>query len=107
MELMVKGLTSDFRNGRERQAMGYLPNDYHMSAALAQRIALELGLSKLELAANGSLITSSPVKKTTSSTRVLNKTIENKIKPKTSVDNSSIVKVKTNGKFSEVLLNNL
>lgn len=104
MELIVKGLSSDFRNGRERQAMGCLPNDYRMSEALAKEIAFELGVSRLELSTNGSLIMSSPVKKLTSSSRTLNKTPEKKIKPKPAVENTPIVKVKTSGKFAEVLL---
>lgn len=104
MEIIIKGLASDFRNGRERQAMGSLPNDYRMSDALAKRIALELGVSKIELAANGTLIASSPVKKMTTSTRTLNKTPEHKIKQKTTVESSTpITKVKSSGKFSEVL----
>lgn len=104
MELIVKGLSSDFKNGRERQAMGCLPNDYRMSEALAKEIAFELGVSRLELATNGTLIMSSPVKKMTASTKTLNKTSENKIKPKSVVENTSITKVKTSGKFAEVLL---
>jgi len=103
MELIVKGLASDFKNGRERQAMGSLPNDYRMSEALAKKISFELGLPGLELAANGTLITSSPVKKMTISTRTLNKTQENKVKLKTAVENIPLTKVKTPGKFAEVL----
>jgi len=103
MELIVKGLASDFKNGRERQAMGSLPNDYRMSEALAKKISFELGLPGLELAANGTLITSSPVKKMTISTRTLNKTQETKVKLKTAVENIPLTKVKTPGKFSEVL----
>lgn len=103
MELIVKGLASDFKNSRERQAMGSLPNDYRMSEALAKRVALELGVSKLELAANGTLITSSPVKKSTINIKTLNKTSENKIRPKPNVDITPITKVKTSGKFAEVL----
>lgn len=104
MELIVKGLASDFRNGRERQAMGSLPNDYRMSEALAKRISIELGVSRLELAANGTLITSSPVKKISTSTRTINKIQENKVKSKPSeAQNISITKAKTPGKFSEVL----
>lgn len=103
MELIVKGLASDFRNGRERQAMGSLPNDYRMSEALAKKIALELGVSNLELTANGTLITSSPVKKMTTSSRTLNKTPEKKVKSKTTSENIPISKIKTSGKFSEVL----
>uniref|UniRef100_A0A2S2NM39 BTB/POZ domain-containing protein 8 n=1 Tax=Schizaphis graminum TaxID=13262 RepID=A0A2S2NM39_SCHGA len=102
MELIVKGLASDFRNGKERQAMGSLPNDYRMSEALAKRISFELGISGIELAANGTLITSSPVKKMTNSTRTLNKTQENKVKLKTAVENIPLTKVKTPGKFAEV-----
>lgn len=102
MELIVKGLASDFRNGRERQAMGSLPNDYRMSEALAKRIAFELGLPGIELAANGTLITSSPVKKMTTSTKTLNKTPENKVKLKTAVENTPLTKSKTPGKFAEV-----
>lgn len=102
MELIVKGLASDFRNGRERQAMGYLPNDYRMSETLSQRIAFELGVSRLELATNGILITSSPVKKITANTRTSNKIHENKIKPKSTVENTLVSKVKTTGKFAEV-----
>lgn len=102
MELIIKGLASDFRNGRERQAMGSLPNDYRMSEALAKKIAIELGVSGLELAANGTLITSSPVKKVSTSTRTLNKTLENKVKPKSSAENVTITKAKTPGKFAEV-----
>lgn len=103
MELIVKGLASDFRNGRERQAMGSLPNDYRMSEALAKRIAFELGVPGIELAANGTLITSSPVKKMTTSSRSLNKTPEHKIKQKT-MENITITKTtKTHGKFAEVL----
>lgn len=104
MELIVKGLASDFRNGRERQAMGSLPNDYRMSEVLAKKIALELGVSNLELAANGTLITSNPVKKMATSSRILNKTPEKKVKQKTITENASISKTKTSGKFSEVLL---
>lgn len=103
MELIVKGLASDFRNGRERQAMGSLPNDYRMSEPLAKRIALELGVPGLELSANGSLITSSPVKKMTTSAKLLSKTPENKTKPKTIIENTPSTKTKTPGKFSEVL----
>ncbi|XP_026804740.1 probable serine/threonine-protein kinase DDB_G0282963 isoform X2 [Rhopalosiphum maidis] len=102
MELIVKGLASDFRNGKERQAMGSLPNDYRMSEALAKRISFELGISGIELAANGTLITSSPVKKMTNSTRTLNKTQENKVKLKTAVENIPLTKAKTPGKFAEV-----
>jgi len=102
MELIVKGLASDFRNGRERQAMGSLPNDYRMSETLVKKIAFELGLPGIELAANGTLITSSPVKKMTTSTRTLNKTPEKKVKLKTAVENTPFTKVKTPGKFSEV-----
>ncbi|XP_060850163.1 uncharacterized protein LOC132929090 [Rhopalosiphum padi] len=102
MELIVKGLASDFRNGKERQATGSLPNDYRMSEALAKRISFELGISGIELAANGTLITSSPVKKMTNSTRTLNKTQENKVKLKTAVENIPLTKVKTPGKFAEV-----
>ncbi|XP_022162511.1 uncharacterized protein LOC111028255 [Myzus persicae] len=102
MELIVKGLASDFRNGRERQAMGSLPNDYRMSETLAKRIAFELGLPGIELAANGTLITSSPVKKMTASTRTLNKTPEIKVKLKPAVENTPLTKVKTPGKFAEV-----
>lgn len=103
MELIIKGLVSDFRNGRERQAIGSLPNDYRMSDALGKKIAFELGVSKIELAANGTLITSSPVKKMTTSTRTLNKTPEHKIKQKAAIENTSISKIKSSGKFSEVL----
>lgn len=103
MELIVKGLASDFRNGRERQAMGSLPNDYRMSEALAKRIAFELGVPGIELTGNGSLITSSPVKKMTSSTRSLNKSFETKTKPvKTTVEITPVAKVKTTAKFAEV-----
>lgn len=102
MELIVKGLASDFKNGRERQAMGSLPNDYRMSEALAKKISFELGLPGLELAANGTLITSSPVKKITISTRTLNKTQETKVKLKSAVENIPLTKVKTPGKFAEV-----
>ncbi|VVC32352.1 Hypothetical protein CINCED_3A001848 [Cinara cedri] len=103
MELIIKGLTSDFRNGRERQAMGSLPNDHRMSEALTKRIAFELGVPGLELAANGTLITSSPVKKISTSTRTINKTTpEKKTKTKTVVENTPINKTKTTGKFSEV-----
>lgn len=102
MQLIVKGLASDFKNSRERQAMGSLPNDYRMSEALAQRVAFELGVPVLELGANGALITSSPVKKMTTSTKTLNKSVEKKIKSKTSVDNTLATKVKTTGKFAEV-----
>lgn len=103
MELIIKGLASDFKNGRERQAMGSLPNDYRMSDALAKRIAFELGVSKIELATNGTLITSSPVKKMTTSTRTLNKIPENRIKQKLTVESTSLIKVKNSGKFSEVI----
>jgi len=103
MELIVKGLASDFKNGRERQAMGSLPNDYRMSEALAKKISFELGLPRLELASNGTLITSSPIKKMTINTRTLNKTQENKVKLKTAVENIPLTKVKTPGKFAEVL----
>jgi len=103
MELIVKGLVSDFRNGRERQAMGSLPNDYRMSEALAKRIAVELGVSNLELAANGTLITSSPIKKMTTNSRTLNKTPEKKVKSKTTTENTPLNKIKNSGKFSEVL----
>lgn len=103
MELIVKGLATDFKNSRERQAMGSLPNDYRMSEALAKRVALELGVSGLELAANGTLITLSPVKRTIN-TRTLNKPSENKVKPKSIVENTPITKVKTSGKFAEVLI---
>lgn len=104
MELIVKGLASDFKNSRERQAMGSLPNDYRMSEALATRVALELGVPGLELAANGTLITLSPVKKTTISTRTLNKTSENKVKPKSIVEKTPVTKIKTSGKFAEVIV---
>jgi len=104
MELIVKGLASDFRNGRERQAMGSLPNDYRMSEVLAKRIALELGVSNLELAVNNTLITSSPVKKNVTSSRTLNKTPEKKVKIKTTTENIPISKIRTSGKFSEVLI---
>lgn len=103
MELIVKGLASDFRNSRERQAMGSLPNDYRMSEALAKRIAFELGVPGIELTANGSLITSSPVKKMTTSTRSLNKSFETKTKAvKSTVEITPVAKVKTTAKFSEV-----
>lgn len=105
IELIIKGLTSDFRNGRERQAMGSLPNDYRMSEALTKRIAFELGVPGLELTANGTLITSSPVKKMSTSTRTINKTTpEKKIKTKTIVESTPINKTKTPGKFAEVLI---
>lgn len=101
MELIVKGLASDFRNGKERQAMGSLPNDYRISEALAKRIALELGLPGLELASNGTLTSSSPVKKGTTNTRALSRTPENKTKPKIIADNSSSIKPRST-KFAEV-----
>ncbi|XP_025200249.1 uncharacterized protein LOC112598110 [Melanaphis sacchari] len=102
MELIVKGLASDFKNGRERQAMGSLPNDYRMSEALAKRISSELGISGIELSANGTLITSSPIKKMTNNSRTLNKTQENKVKLKTAIESIPLTKVKTPGKFAEV-----
>lgn len=102
MELIVKGLAADFKNGRERQAMGSLPNDYHMSDALAQKIALELRVPRLELAANGTLITLSPVNKLITNANISNKTLEKKTKPKTSVEITPVPKVKTSGKFAEV-----
>lgn len=103
MELIVKSLASDFRNGRERQAMGSLPNDYRMSEALAKRISFELGIPGIELAANGTLITSSPVKKMTTSTRTLNKTPEIKVKLKTPIEHTPSTKTKAPVKFAEVL----
>lgn len=103
MELIVKGLAADFKNGRERQAMGSLPNDYRMSDILSQKIAFELSVPRLELAANGTLITSSPVKKIVS-TKISNKTLDKKIKPKISVESTVVPKVRTSGKFAEVIV---
>lgn len=84
--------------------MGSLPNDYRMSEALSKRIAFELGVPGLELTANGTLITSSPVKKMSTSTRTINKTTpEKKTKTKTVVESTPINKTKTPAKFAEVL----
>ncbi|XP_050437317.1 uncharacterized protein LOC126843681 [Adelges cooleyi] len=102
MELIVKGLAGDFRTGRERQAIGSLPNDHRMSDALAKCIADELGVPETDIIPNSNLVTSSPAKKTVMTAKPVNKTPEVKTKIKL-VENTPVAKpVKTTQKFAEV-----
>lgn len=106
MELIVKGLATDLKNGRKRQAIGNLPNDHRMSDALAKSIAHELDMSETEVIPNNKQTNnhttlSSSIKKINNS-KIVNKTPE--VKPKLKVtENTPTAKLtKSVQKFAEV-----